>query len=201
MSTRGNYVFIDYPYKENEEGKWVKDVEQIARLKKGISNDVPLIKDGFKVYLHNDNYPSYTIPKLFQFLNYPGAIARGNDASYLAAWFIADRCVNDLLKYRLAFENDDISFKDGSYKRFLEEYVPIGEDIGNIEGFLGIGLTNCLNSWAEFVYVILADTSVEDSIIKVNGFRIFIYDYEFNFLDEIHSTDDLEELQLEEWWE
>ena len=204
MSTRGNYVFVDYPYKkEIIDGKeqWVKDPEQIVELKKGISNETPLIKDGYKIYVHSDNYPSYALPKLFEFLNYGGAIARGNDPSYLGAWFIADRCVNDILKYRVAFCNDDLNFNDGSYRKFIEGYIPEGKDIKEIDDFVGIGLLNGLSGWANYTYVIVPDTHLEGAIIKVDGFRIFIFDYEFNFIDEIHSTDDLTELEKEDWWD
>ena len=49
MSTRGNYVFIDCPYNENDDGKWIIDDKQIDGLKKRISNETPLIKSGYKI--------------------------------------------------------------------------------------------------------------------------------------------------------
>lgn len=201
MSTRGNYVFIEYPYKQDENGKWVKDPSQIVELKKGISDETPVIKDGYKVYIHSDSYPSYALPNLFEFLNFDASIARGDDSSYLSAWFVANQAVNDILKYRVAFSRDDLSFRDGSYEKFINEYAPQGKDISAINDFTGIGLLNALSDWANYTYVILADTSIENSFIHTNGFRIFIFDYEFNFIDEIHSTDDLEELKLLDWWD
>lgn len=201
MSTRGNYVFVDYPYKKDKDGKWVKDPSQIVELKKGISNETPLIQKGYKVYVHSDNYPSYALPELFKFLNYPASISRGNDPSYLGAWFVADKAVNDILKYRVAFSREDISIFDKSYKEFIENYEPQGKDIGEIDDYTGIGLLNGLAGWATYTYVIVPDTHLEGAIIKVDGFRIFIFDSKFNFIDEIHSTDDLTELKKEEWWD
>lgn len=160
MSTRGNYVFIDYPVKE-ENGKWVKDSSQIVELKLGISNDSEVIKRGNKIYVHFDNYPSYALPTLFEFLNLPAAKARGSDKEYLSAWFVAFKTV-------------------GLNETFTDE-----------RSFTGVGLENYLNDWCDFTYVILPD---------VDGFRIFIYDYQLNFIDEIHTTDCLKELEAEDWW-
>lgn len=201
MATRANYVFIDYPYKKDENGKWVKDPAQIVELKKGISNETPLIKDGYKVYIHSDGYPSYTLPKLFDFLNYPASISRGNDPSYLTAWFVADRAVNDILKYRVAFNREDISILDDSYRDFIKNYESRGKDIGEIDDYTGIGLLNGLADWTNYTYVIVPDTHLEGAIIKVDGFRIFVFDYEFNFIDEVHSADDLKEIEQLEWWD
>lgn len=198
MSTRGNYVFIDYPVKE-ENGNWVKDPEQIVELKKGISDETPLIKGGHKVYIHFDNYPSYALPNLFEFLNCDGAKSRANDPSYLSAWFIAHHAVNRCLKYGV---------KKPEFKNWRERsewygnYEPKGEDILNTDDFTGIGLENRLSDWANYTYVILNDVYIENNThIKSHGFRIFIFDYQFNFIDEIHSTDDLEELKEAEWWD
>ena len=160
MSTRGNYVFIDYPVKE-ENGNWVKDPSQIVELKKGVSDDLEVIKRGNKIYVHYDNYPSYALPTLFQFLHLSGAKARGFDKEYLSAWFVAFKTV-------------------GLNETFTDEC-----------SFTGVGLENYLNDWCDYTYVILPDKE---------GFRIFIYDYQLNFIDEIHSTDCLKDLEEEEWW-
>lgn len=167
MSTRGNYVFVDYPIKETENGDWVRAPEQIVELKKGISNDNEIIKRGFKIYVHWDNYPSGALPRLFQFLKLKGAEGRAYDPSYLSAWFVTYNCCLN---------------NDWELKPF---------DLENHHSFTGIGLENNLNDWCDYTYVILYDSQ---------GFRIFIYDWEFNFIDEVHTTDDLEELKNEEWW-
>lgn len=199
MSTRGNYVFIDYPYKKNEEGKWVKDPEQIVELKKGISDETPLIQKGHKIYIHSDNYPSYALPNLFEFLNCDGAKTRANDPSYLAAWFIAHHVTNRLLRYNVK-KPEGLTYR--GFGEFYKRYEPKGEDILNTDDFTGIGLENSITDWANYTYVILNDVYVEDNTwIRSYGFRIFIFDSRFNLIDEIHSTDDLEELQLREWWE
>lgn len=161
MSTRGNYVFIDYPVKE-ENGDWVKDPQQIVDLKLGISDETPVIKHGNKIYVHFDNYPSHAIPALFEFLNLPGAKERSYDIEYLSAWFVA---------YQI---------------------VGLGGTFDNGRVFAGCGLENYLNGWCDFTYVILPDDGAT--------FRIFIFDRKFNFIDEVHSTDDLKELEEEEWW-
>lgn len=162
MATRGNYVFIEYPHKKDEDGKWVEDAEAIVKLKLGISNDNDIIKNGYKIYVHWDNYPSGAIPRLFEFLSFDGAKARSNDASYLSAWFVAYNCCYG--------EEDSFSSK---------------------RDFSGVGLENNLSDWCDFTYVILPD---------IKGFRIFIYDYDFNFIDEIHSNDDIEDWETAEWW-
>lgn len=160
MSTRGNYVFIDYPVKE-ENSKWVKDPKALVNLKKGISNDDEVIKRGNKIYVHWDNYPSYALPTLFEFLNLDSALGRKTDKEYLSAWFVAFKTVG------------------------------LGETFDKGLSFTGVGLENYLNDWCDYTYVILPD---------VDGFRIFIYDYQLNFIDEIHTTDCLKELEAEEWW-
>lgn len=161
MGTRGNYVFIDYPVKQVGENEWKPDAEAIVNLKLGISNDTECIKRGNKVYVHWDNYPSYALPTLFEFLHLKGAVGRKTDKEYLSAWFVA-------------------------YKT-----VGLNETFTGDCDFTGVGLENYLNDWCDYTYVILPDAE---------GFRIFIYDYHFNFIDEIHSDDDLEELAKEEWW-
>lgn len=199
MSTRGNYVFIDSPYKKDKEGKWVQDPEQIVELKKGISNENPLIKTGFKVYIHSDNYPDYAIPNLFKFLNCGGAKERADDPSYLSAWFIAHHAVNNILKYDIE-KPEDWSWKQR--REFYNSYEPKGEDIFNTRDFTGIGLENCISDWANYTYVILNDVYIEDNTwIRSHGFRIFIFDYDFSFIDEIHTTDDIEELKQRDWWD
>lgn len=161
MSTRGNYVFIDYPVKE-ENGNWVKDPEALVNLKLGISDDNEVIKRGNKIYVHFDNYPSYALPTLFEFLHLPGAKGRYNDVEYLSAWFVA-------------------------YKT-----VGLGKTFDANAAFTGCGLETRLNDWCDYTYVIVPDVK--------GTFRIFIYDYHLNFIDEIHSDDDLKELEEEEWW-
>lgn len=199
MSTRGNYVFIDCPYKKNEEGEWVKDPSQIVELKKGISNETPLIKEGHKIYIHSDNYPSYALPNLFKFLNCDGAKARANDPSYLAAWFIAHHATNNLLSYNVK-KPEGLTWKE--YGEFYKRYDPKGKDILNTDDFTGIGLENVLSDWASYTYVILNDLYIEDNVwIRSHGFKIFIYGTHLNFIDEIHSTDDLKELENENWWD
>lgn len=162
MSTRGNYVFCGYPYKDNGNGDWVKDPEQIVELKKGISDDTDLIKRANKIYVHWDNYPSYALPTLFEFLHLEGAQGRFNDHEYLSAWFVA-------------------------YKT-----VGLGKTFEENSSFTGVGLENHLNDWCDYTYVILPDT---------NGtFRIFIFNYNLEFIEEIHSTDYLEDYVEEDWW-
>ena len=162
MSTRGNYVFCDYPLKDNGNNEWVEDPSQIVELKKGISDETDLIKHGNKIYVHFDNYPSHAIPNLFKFLQLGGAKGRSTDKEYLSAWFVAFQTV-------------------GLGNEFREDLA-----------FTGCGLENYLNDWCDYTYVILPD---EDAT-----FRIFIFDYHLNFIDEIHSTDNLEELAKEDWW-
>lgn len=198
MSTRGNYVFCRYPRKEDKEGNWVKDPAQIVELKKGISDETPLIQNGYKIYVHSDNYPSYALPNLIEFLNCGGAKARANDVSYLSAWFIAYHATNRLLRYNVEIPEAK-NWKERS--EFRRNYVAKGEDILNTNDFTGIGLENVLSDWANYTYVIIPDTYIEGAFIKANGFRIFIFDYEFNFIDEVHSTDDLKEIEQLEWWD
>ena len=188
MSTRGNYVFVDYPYKKDEEGNWVKDPSQIVNLKLGISDETPLVKEGNKIYIHSDNYPSFALPNLFEFLNSKGAKARSNDSEYLSAWFVAHNAVNVLLAFCVE-RPEGLEYQRLS--EFLREYVPKGEDILKTDDFRGIGLENSLYDGADYTYVIIPDA---------DGFRIFIYGYRFNFITEIHSDDDLEELKEEDWW-
>ena len=178
MSTRGNYVFCGLPYKKDEEGNYVYDAEQIVNLKLGISDETPLIKNGLKVYVHWDNYPSGAIPRLFQFLSLEGALSRAGDESYLSAWFVTYNCC-------------------------LSSYYELEPcDITKKNDFTGVGLENSLNDWCDYTYVILPD--IANRKINYNaeqyGFRIFIFDYHFNFIDEIHTSDDLNELEQEEWW-
>ena len=199
MSTRGNYVFIGQPYKKNEDGEWVKDPSQIVELKKGITNETELIKKGHKIYIHSDNYPSYAIPNLFKFLNCGGAKARANDSSYLAAWFIAHHAVNRILKYDVK-KPEGMTWEQRS--EFYANYIPKGEDIFNTDDFTGIGLENELSDWANYTYVILNDLYIEDNTwIRSHGFRIFIFGSNFDFIEEIHSTDDLKELEQRDWWD
>ena len=161
MSTRGNYVFIDYPIKKVGENKWEKDPEAIVQMKLGISDETECIKKGNKIYVHWDNYPSYALPTLFEFLRLDSALGRKTDKEYLSAWFVA-------------------------YKT-----VGLNETFTDNLSFTGVGLENSLNDWCDYTYVILPDKE---------GFRIFIYDHHLNFIDEIHSTEDLKALENEEWW-
>ncbi len=199
MSTRGNYVFIDCPYNENDDGKWIIDDKQIDGLKKRISNETPLIKSGHKIYVHSDNYPDYALPNLFKFLNCDGAKERANDAAYLSAWFIAYHAANNLLPYNVK-KPEEWSWKQR--RKFYETYEPKSEDILNTDDFTGIGLENSITDWANYTYVILNDLYIEkNTYIRSHGFRIFVYGYNFDFISEIHSTDDLNELKQEEWWD
>lgn len=162
MSTRGNYVFIEYPYVKNEDGEWVKDVKSITNLKLGISDDTEVIKRGRKIYVHFDNYPSYALPTLFEFLHLDESKGRNDDVEYLSAWFVVYKAIG----------------LDGTFTKNT--------------AYSGIGLENNLNDWADYTYVILPD---------INGtFRIFIYDFQLNFVDEIHSDDCLQDLEEEDWW-
>ena len=69
--------------------------------------------------------------------------------------------------------------------------VGLNETFTDECSFTGVGLENYLNGWCDYTYVILPDKE---------GFRIFIYDYQLNFIDEIHSSDCLKDLEAEEWW-
>ena len=119
MSTRGNYVFIDYPVKDNGNNEWVKDPEQIVNLKKGISDDTETIKRGNKIYIHWDNYPSGAIPRLFEFLSLEGARSRKYDKEYLSAWFVTFNCC--LSNY---YELKPFDIKEKAYSlKELKEYL------------------------------------------------------------------------------
>ena len=61
MSTRGNYIFTTIP-KVKVDGEWLTDVDAIKNLAVEISNDDEIVKNGYKVYVHSDNYPSYALP-------------------------------------------------------------------------------------------------------------------------------------------
>ena len=178
MSTRGNYVFAEYPYKKDDDGDYRLDPEQIVNLKKGISNETEVIKNGYKIYVHWDNYPSGALPRLLQFLELKGAKARAGDLPYLAAWFVTYNCC---LNSHWELEPCDIAAKND---------------------FTGIGLETKLNDWCDYTYVIVPDITIKENgyIKKQNGFRIFIFDYKFDFIEEIHSTDDIEEYETAEWW-
>ena len=168
-------------------------------MKKGISNETPLIEDGHKVYIHSDNYPSYALPNLFEYLNCDGAKARADDTSYLSAWFVAYHATNRLLKYNVS-KPEGLTWR--GFDEFYKNYEAKGEDILNTSDFTGIGLENLLATDADYTYVILNDGKLLDnSFYGSYGFRIFIFDRKFNFIDEIHSTDDLEELKTRDWWD
>lgn len=204
MSTRGNFVFCRAPIKEIEGSKPLRfayDVEAIDELKKGISNETSLVKDGYKIYIHSDNYPSYAIPNLIDFLKIEGARRRAEDTSYLSAWFVAYYAANELLPFNLP-KPEGVSFEE--YGKWYFEYEPKGEDIKKVTDFGGIGLEHELDDWADYTYVIVPDISLNVSTgtsWKRDGFWIYIYDGGFNFVDVIHRDDDLEELKLREWWD
>lgn len=189
MSTRGNYIFTTIP-KVEVDGEWLTDVDAIKNLTVEISNDDEIVKNGYKVYVHSDNYPSYALPNLFDFLNSGGAKARSNDPSYLSAWFVAYHATNNLLKYNVE-KPENQSFDE--WKEFIRNYESKGDDILNTHDFTGIGLENNLSDWADYTYLIIPGTN--------DAFRIFIYDYKFGYVTDVYTAENLKELEKESWWD
>ena len=189
MSTRGNYIFTTIP-KVEVDGEWLTDVDAIKNLTVEISNDDEIVKNGYKVYVHSDNYPSYALPNLFDFLNSGGAKARSNDPSYLSAWFVAYHATNNLLKYNVE-KPENQSFDE--WKEFIRNYESKGDDILNTHDFTGIGLENNLSDWADYTYLIIPGSN--------DTFRIFIYGYKFNYITDVYTAENLKELEKESWWD
>ena len=189
MSTRGNYIFAEVP-RVNIDGEWVLDSNAVAKLTDSISNDDEIVKNGCLVYVHSDNYPSYALPNLFEFLESGGAKSRSNDPSYLSAWFVAYHAVNNLLRYNVE-QPENQSFDE--WKEFINEYEPKGEDILHTHDFTGIGLENNLSDWADYTYLIIPGEN--------DTFQIYIYDYNFNYITDVYTAENLKELEKEGWWD
>lgn len=189
MSTRGNYIFTKFP-KVNVDGEWVTDPDSIKNLTVELSNEDKFVKEGHIVYVHSDNYPSYALPNLFKFLNSDGAKSRANDTSYLSAWFVAYHAANNLLRYNVKKPSD---LKYSELHEFYNSYVPKGEDILNTGDFTGIGLANELYTGADYTYVIVPGGN--------NTFRIFIYNYDFDYITDVFTAENLELLAAENWWD
>lgn len=179
MSTRGNYVFIRYPIKEDENGRFatddngdfVIDEELRAKLYDSISDDDDLIKDGNKVYVHWDNYPSYAVPRLLRFLRLQGAQDRLSDRSYLSAWFVTYVCT----------EGKDVDWESKS--------------------FTGCGLENHLSDWADYTYVICPCIEKRDGIeYWADYVKVFVYNHSNDYIGSFLSSDCLEDIEASAWY-
>lgn len=188
MSTRGNIIFVDH---------WFLEEENITKndiiKNKTILNEA--IKNSYKIYVHNDMYPSGALDDLQEFLTLDGAKHRANDTSYLSAWFVGWKCL-DISRYTRRFEEREFDPH--------EDKNPSLENFKKSKDFFGIGLMREPTDWASYSYIILPKTPIENGCYQYNknSFDILIYDGgEFNkYLGEINSEDTLQEIQNEDWW-
>lgn len=188
MATRGNIIFVDH---------WFLEEENITKndiiKNKTILNEA--IKNSYKIYVHSDMYPSGALDDLQEFLTLDGAKHRAHDTSYLSAWFVGWKCL-DMSRYTKRFEEREF---DPS-----KDKNPSLENFKKSKDFFGIGLMREPTDWASYSYIILPKTPIENGCYQYNknSFDILIYDGgEFNkYLGEINSEDTLQEIQNEDWW-
>lgn len=188
MSTRGNILFVNHFWLEENDINKTDIIENTRCLEGAIENS-------YKVYVHSDMYPSGALEDLQEFLQLNGAKHRATDTSYLSAWFVGWKCL-DMSKWTRRFANRDFDpqkCKNPSLKNFKES-----------EDFFGIGLLQEPSDWASYSYIVVPKIVVKDNIYQhnENSFDILIYDggYFKKYLSSVNSEDPLWWFENEDWW-
>lgn len=188
MSTRGNIIFVNYWYLEENE----ISVDDIINNKRCLTG---ALENSYKIYVHSDMYPSGALNDLQEFLQLDGAKHRATDTSYLSAWFVGWKCLN-MSKWTRSYADRDFEphkCKNPSLKNFKES-----------KDFFGIGLLHELSDWASYSYIIVPNIPIKNERYQFDehSFDILIYDgYKFSdFLGKVNSEDLLEYFENEAWW-
>ena len=188
MSTRGNILFVDHFWLQENEIT-IDDIVNNSRCLEGA------IENSFKIYVHSDMYPSGALDDLQQFLRLKGAKHRATDTSYLSAWFVGWKCL-DMSIWTRRYADDNFvpeKCKNPSLKNFKES-----------EDFFGIGLLHEPTEWANYSYIVIPNIPNTKDVYKYDehSFDILIYDgYTFkNLLGIVNSEDNIDEYTNEDWW-
>ena len=186
MSTRGNVIFLNNWYIEDEN----VGEEYFSNL----SMNSEILKRSHHIYVHSDMYPSGAIADLQEFLRMDGAKHRATDTSYLSAWFVGWKCL-DMSKWTRRFGDRDFKVencKNPSLKNFKES-----------KDFFGIGLQREPSDWVSFSYAIAPVVSIVDDKYSYdkNSFDIYIYDGCLEkFLGKVNSETNIDKCIKADWW-
>lgn len=179
MSTRANVLFIDHFSRGG-----LKTILENGEILGGME----CIQDAPNVYVHSDMYPSGAIPMLHKFLNLDGADARGSDAEYLSAWYVAYMITNNIC-YNLPYESDrGEDFYTKSRGR---------DDIEACRDFTGVGISKCIHGDVSYIYLVEYKTGTQ---IAVPYFEIHVFDGNGRYIDTVNTIDKVEKFEDKGWW-
>ena len=182
MSTRGNILFLNNYYLENE-GIKKKDIKKINKWS-------DILNNGHQIYVHSDMYPSGALPMLQEYLQTDGAKNRAFDSSYLSAWFVVFKGLK-MLPYTVGMTTD---------KNFTEITNPSMKNFKESKDYFGIGLMTGPAYDSDYSYVVapLGEKYKTDK----NSFDIYVFEGVYdNFVCRLNSEDNLNDFLDKKWWD